>query len=319
MHHGRDQKVASLSLRTIRAALVLTRARNTFFNPDRFSGAKARKRRPTDSRPTRWLSSNVQISRDDLGGWPVYVITPSEPKGRAQGESRGEILFLHGGGYALEINAAQWRFAATLARRTGRRVTVPIYPLTPEHTYRDVFPTLLGIYGRIQEHALAGGAEHGSPVAVIGDSAGAGMALALVQAIPLALRPADLILLSPWLDAVLADPSIDALSRTDALLNPEHLRALGAFFAAPDDPGIAQVSPINGPLNDLGRLLVFAGTRDLLHLDARRLERLVQAAGGHIDYREYPGMIHDWMLFPVPEARDVLNVITLQLTADGID
>ena len=312
-HHGSDQPVTSLSLRMIRAALVLTRARNTFFNPDRFSGPSARRRRPTDSRPPRRLSSGARISRDDLDGWPVYIITPSAPQGRAPRESRGEILFLHGGGYALEINAAQWRLAATLARRTGRTVTVPIYPLTPEHTYRDVFPTLLRVYGRMHEHARAVGPQHVAPVAVIGDSAGAGMALALVQAISLALRPTDLILLSPWLDAVMADPAIDVLGRTDALLSPEHLRTLGAFFASPDDPGIPQVSPINGPLNDLGRLLVFAGTRDLLHLDARRLERLVRAAGGSIDYREFVGMIHDWMLFPIPEARDVLKVIVQRL------
>jgi monoterpene epsilon-lactone hydrolase len=257
----------------------------------------------------------VQIARDDLDGWPVYVITPASKKARGQVRSRGEILFLHGGGYALEINSAQWRFAATLAQRTGRTVTVPIYPLTPEYTYRDVFPTLLRVYDRIHEQARAGGAGPAGPIAVVGDSAGAGMALALVQMLPVARRPTDLILLSPWLDAVLADPEIDVLGRTDALLNPDHLRALGAFFAAPDGPGIPQVSPINGPLNDLGRLLVFAGTRDLLHLDARRLERLVQAVGGSVDYREYPGMVHDWMLFPVPEARDVLKVIIQRLAA----
>jgi monoterpene epsilon-lactone hydrolase len=295
----------------IRAALLLSRARNTFFNPDRFSGPSARKRRPSDSLPPRWLGRAVQVSRDDCDGWPVYVISPSPAKGRSRGE--GEILYLHGGGYALEINAAQWRFAAALARRTGRTVTVPIYPLTPEHTYRDVFPTLLGVYGRLHDRAWAGGEEYAAPVAVTGDSAGAGMALTLVQMLSVSRRPSDLILLSPWLDALLADPAIDALRRTDALLNPNHLRTLGTFFAAPDDPGIAEVSPINGPLNDLGRLLVFAGTRDLLHLDARRLERMVLAGGGDIDYREYEGMIHDWMLFPVPEARDVQKVMAQRL------
>lgn len=139
------------------------------------------------------------------------------------------------------------------------------------------------------------------------------MALALAQAMPHAIRPADLILLSPWLDAVLADPAVDVLGRTDALLNPEYLRVLGTLYAAPQPPGVPEVSPINGPMTGLGRLLVFAGTRDLLHLDARRLVRLVQDAGGTIDYREYDGMIHDWMLFPVPEARRVLEAVTQRL------
>lgn len=281
---------------------MLAGIRNIFLNPKRFGAAAEDNRGTPSSHPSSRLEKTASVTREDLDGWPVFVI-------RAGSGGGGELLYLHGGGYALDANAAQWRFAFALARRTGRAVTVPLYPLTPRHTHNDVFSTLRRIYDRIEERAGA------SRVAVAGDSAGAGMALALVQSMPLVQRPADLVLLSPWLDAVLSDSRADVLSRTDALLNAAHLRTLGALYAFPDDPALPRVSPINGPMQDLGRVLVFAGTRDLLHLDARRFVGLVHAAGGQVDYREFEGMIHDWMLFPIPEARPVLDAITHHLSA----
>jgi monoterpene epsilon-lactone hydrolase len=197
-----------------------------------------------------------------------------------------------------------WNLIGRLAELTDRTVTVPIYPLIPEHSYHDVFPTLLRLYQQ------AAADQDVDRLAVIGDSAGAGMALALVQSLPAGIpRPGDLILLSPWLDATMTNPDIIAIAPRDPLLNAAHLKTLGHLYALPDPPSVPWVSPINGPLDDLGRVTVFTGTRDVLNPDAQRLKRLAAEHGTGIVLREYPGMFHDWVLTPIPEAKRVITEI----------
>jgi epsilon-lactone hydrolase len=297
----------SVTSRAVAAVLPLTGLKGRVLNPAQFAGPSAKPRKPGAHRPPKSVARHVAIATREVEGWPVYAVTPQA------GGAEGGILYLHGGGYVKEILPATWRFIGRLAENTGRTVTVPIYPLAPEHTYRDVFPTLLTVY----EQAAAG--QDADRFAVIGDSAGAGMALALVQSLPdTSARCGDLILLSPWLDATMTNPGIAAVDRRDLALNTEHLKALGIMYARPDPPSVPQVSPINGPMGDLGRVTLFTGTRDVLNPDARRLRELAAAAGVDIAFREYEGMLHNWMLAPVlPEARAVLKEIAAALSRNG--
>jgi acetyl esterase/lipase len=110
-----------------------------------------------------------------IDGFPVYEVTPRLAGSRPL---NGHLLYLHGGAYLLDlIPALYWPVIARLANTLRRTVTVPIYPLAPEHTYRAVFPLLLRIYGRILDNHPS------SSVVFAGDSAGGGMALALCHAL----------------------------------------------------------------------------------------------------------------------------------------
>jgi acetyl esterase/lipase len=296
--------VPSAASRLVSVWLRLSGVKRRMFDPKRFAGPSARARKRDAHRPPRSLARHLTVDRLDFEGWPCYVLKPRS------GGAAGRIVYLHGGAYAAEIIAPHWRFVARLAEVTDRIVTVPIYPLTPEHDHLEVFPTLLRLF------AMAA-SEHGAErLALMGDSAGAGMALALVQSLPPGSpRPGDLILLSPWLDVTMTHPDIAAIARRDVVLDPEHLKVLGRFYAGPDEPSVAQVSPINGPLTDLGRVALFTGTNDVLHPDARRLHDLAARSGTDIAFYEYDGMFHDWMLAPIPEARRVRSEIVEMLRA----
>ncbi|MEV0714756.1 alpha/beta hydrolase [Asanoa sp. NPDC050611] len=241
------------------------------------------------------------VERRDFAGWPVYRITPRT------GESTGELLYLHGGGYVAPIHTVHWDFVARLAGMTGRAVTLPDYPLTPAHNHRDVFPVLGRLYEKVAE-----GETSSSSFTVMGDSAGATMGLALVQSLPYNRRPGNLILMSPWLDATLTNPEIPAIQPTDPMSTVSGLTELARMWAGPDDLATPELSPINGPLDRLGRVTVFAGSRDILTPDARRLAELATgAAGTNLVLREYEDMTHTWMLTqPGPAADAVLAEIT---------
>src|SRR5690606_8098168 len=67
-----------------------------------------------------------------LEGWPVYEILP-------RGIAPGRLVYLHGGAYCFEITSYHWDLIAELAERLAVQVTVPVYPLAPEHGYDDIF------------------------------------------------------------------------------------------------------------------------------------------------------------------------------------
>lgn len=73
-------------------------------------------------------------------------------------------------------------------------------------------------------------------------------------------------------------------------------------MAGDEDPASPHLSPLYGPLQGLGRLTVFIGTRDLLLADCRALRDRAAAQGVDIEMHEATGMIHVWPLLPVKQA-----------------
>lgn len=147
---------------------------------------------------------------------------------------------------------------------------------------------------------------------LMGDSAGGGFALALLQKlrndnIPL---PERTILLCPWLDITLNNPDIDPIDRHDPFLGRESLQQAGKLYAGGDDPTHYMLSPINGPLEGLGKISVFAGSGEILVADTRKLKSIAASKGIDIDYHEYADMIHTWMLLNFPESDKARRQIT---------
>jgi monoterpene epsilon-lactone hydrolase len=257
--------------------------------------------RPPTARPTRTMRQRLRVGWDTTGGCEVYRIAP---RNRA---STGHVLYIHGGAYIHDITAAHWRFIARMAEATGLTFTVPLYPLAPVHTCADASRAVTAVYrDLLDEHS-------GSPVAVMGDSAGGGLSLSLAMQLRDAGLPPPrcLVLLSPWLDVTMSDPSQASIERSDVMLMRPGLKAAGRWYAgawAPRDP---RVSPLFGELGGLPPVLMFCGSHDILVADARRLaERVVREGPGQdipgrldLTYHEEPGLMHVYAILPLPEAR----------------
>ena len=69
------------------------------------------------------------------------------------------------------------------------------------------------------------------------------------------------------------------------------------------------MSPVYGSLKNLAPLSLFIGTRDILYPDCRKLREKATAESVRINYREYEGMVHNWMLGPMPEAKQAIEEI----------
>jgi len=135
---------------------------------------------------------------------------------------------------------------------------------------------------------------------VSGDSAGGGLALALV----LSLRdegqelPAGCILLSPWLDLGRDRRAVPDLVRQDILLSPDWLDACARAYAAPAVWADHLVSPLGAATSGLPPLLIQAAAGELLAPDAELLAASASASGVDVTYTRWPRMWHDFVLQP---------------------
>jgi acetyl esterase/lipase len=251
---------------------------------------KVRRQRLTRSyEPPQELSRSYDVTREDVEGLPCYTVRPRR-------DTAGRVLYLHGGGFVFEMTKHHWGFAGRLAARLDAAVTVPIFPLAPEHTCLDAYPALTALYAKLRR------AE--GPLTVMGDSTGATIALVLAQTVH-EQGPDHLVLISPLVDATLSNPGIPAIR--DPWLSVAGLRAGARGWAGAVDLADPRVSPLHGTFDGLGPTTIFTGTRDICHPDIRLLrERLIEQ-GVEVHYVEGPGLIHVFPLLPVPEAGRALE------------
>lgn len=225
------------------------------------------------------------------------------PKNGRAGDTH--ILYLHGGAYVQSFLIFHWWFIAMLVKKLNCTVTAPDYPLAPKHTYKESFDMLRELYARLLTTTDSGN------IIFMGDSSGGGFALAMAQQLRSiqSAQPAQIILLSPWLDITLSNPLIEKVDAIDLFLGIEALREVGKLYAGDTSADHYLLSPINGPLKGLGKISVFIGTRDILLADARKLASLAASRGIAINYHEYIGMIHVWMFLNFPESRQARRQI----------
>ncbi|WP_308379524.1 alpha/beta hydrolase [Streptomyces sp. ISL-43] len=284
----------SLRSRALSVALIAAGRRRRFGSAEavRIRVAESA-RRPASHLPPRSLGRIAEVSRTFVGAWPVYDVSPAGTEPAAQ------VLYLHGGGYINELVRPHWSLIRTLVTQAHARVVVPAYILAPRGTADRTVPVAADLLSGL----IAGGGAGGT--VLIGDSAGAGLALAAAQRLRdgSGAQPSRIVLISPWLDVSMSHPDQAAIEAGDPMLARPGLREAGRLYAgnlAVDDP---RVSPLHGSFAGLAPLTVFTGTRDVLTTDSRELLRRARAAGAEVEFHEEPGLPHVYPLLPVPEGR----------------
>ena len=232
----------------------------------------------------------------DAGGVAAALVTvpPSRPD--------RHLLYLHGGGFvsgsARLVRHLTWRLAAA----ARAQLLAVDYRLAPEHP----FPAALDDAAAAYRWLLAGGADPARP-AVIGDSAGGGLALSLLLRLRDENRPlpAAAVVISPWLDLALGGQSLTSNAAADPMLNPAMLPSLVALYLDDADPRLPYASPLYGDPAGLPPVLLQVGSDEILRDDAVRMGERLSAAGGEAVVEIWPRMPHDWHLFAaiLPEAR----------------
>lgn len=246
------------------------------------------------------LGRGVEVTLTKMGGWPVYYTAPSSGH-----EGRNYVMFLHGGGFINEIVPAHWRFVGRLTRKARVCCVVPIYPLAPAATAKDVVPATGELLRMLLEDAGP------AKVTVVGNSAGAGLALAACQWLRDRghRQPSGLVLISPAADASVGRPEQVAIAARDPIQDIPGIVEAGRLYAGELDVGHPFVSPLNGGFRSLAPMLIFSGTRDLLYPDSVDLAARARAVGVPVELHLLRDQPHNYALMPTPEGRQARAII----------
>jgi epsilon-lactone hydrolase len=263
------------------------------------------------------VPDDVLVTEVNAGGVPAHWLTaPGTDADRV-------LLFLHGGGFELGSLRSDGELAARLGRAGGMRVLLPEYRLAPEHPFPAAIDDVLAAWRWLS----AGQGLSASSVAVAGDSAGGGLAVALLVAARDAgeALPAAAVLMSPTVDLTSSGASMTERVEQDPFSTPAMLRQFAADYLAGTDPKTPLASPLFAALAGLPPLLVQVGTADLLLSDSERLAAAAAAAGVDVTLEIGEGLPHVYqILLGTPEAAEATERIgkflrTRVLTRQSID
>ena len=240
-----------------------------------------------ESRAPEEIKIDCNIEIEEFIGRKVFIITPKNTQ-----KTNKVILYLHGGSYVAETSNNHWKFLEKIVNDTGVTVILPDYPLTPKYTYKDVFTMITSLYKEVIEEVDI------NNLILMGDSAGGGMALALLERIgeENIVLPSETILISPWVDVRLENPKIDEVQKRDTDLNKDSLKLAGVAYSGEDGMDNYLVNPIDGDLSKLKNVTILTGTDDILNPDIDILQEKAKKVNVNIDVKEYEGAGHIWII-----------------------
>jgi monoterpene epsilon-lactone hydrolase len=220
------------------------------------------------------------IRREDttLGGRRAEKSTPRRPS------TVRVLLYLHGGGYIVGSPRTHRALAAHLAEAAGCAVFALDYRLAPEHPYPAALDDAEAAF-----HALAAEFDE---VAVGGDSAGGGLAVALAIRLHAAggRTPTALGLISPWIDLTGEHGIVDH----DDMLKRTWSDACAAAYAG--GRPVAGLVPAVDDLSGLPPTIIHVGDTEMLRPDSEWLAAGLRSAGVPVELEIIPRMWHEWHL-----------------------
>jgi len=161
------------------------------------------------------LPDDVSTAPGELGGVPaVTVQTPGS-------DPTAVLLYSCGGAYALGSAPDSVGLAADVARRTGARAISVECRLAPENPFPAAVDDAVAAY-----RALLDDGTPSSRIALVGESAGGGLAVATLVALKAAglPQPSCTAVFSPWADLTVSGDSMLSKADVDPALTPQGMR-----------------------------------------------------------------------------------------------
>jgi acetyl esterase/lipase len=233
----------------------------------------------------------------------VGVTWLTSPKTRRRGRL---ILYLHGGAYIFGTAHSYATGLLNLAEQTGMRVLGINYRLAPETPFPGGLEDCKTVY-----HWLLRQGYDPKDIVVLGESAGGGLALAMM----LSLRdegapmPAAMVLLSPWADLSRSGDTDITLAPHSTLCWDTQLAAAVKAYVGKEDPRNPLISPVYAEYTGMPPMLIHAGTREILLSDATRVNHQALKAGVAVTLDVWDGMFHVHQHSGLPESHEALDDI----------
>jgi len=255
-------------------------------------------------RPVGWPERRKRL--DEVGAvWPIaddVDVTAVDVNGvlgeysivRGSDPSR-VLMFFHGGGYCSGSIRSHRRLVTEAGRAARMRTLAVGYRLAPEHAFPAAYDDALTAWRFLRNQGIAA-----PQIAIGGDSAGAGLTVALISRLRDAHEelPACAWLISPWTDLTMSGSTLMSKAAVDPLIHKEYLNELAnAYLTAGMDRKDPRVSSLYADFGNFPPMLIQIGSDETLLDDATRLAARAGAADVAVTLEIWPRMIHAWPLW----------------------
>jgi epsilon-lactone hydrolase len=226
----------------------------------------------------------VDYTETDAGGVLALWATP---KGCA--ESR-VLLCAHGGGYAVASMYTHRKVYAHVAKAIGCRALIVNYRRAPENIHPGPVDDMVTAYQWLLRQGIE--PKH---IALIGDSAGGGLAVTTIlrareKGLPL---PAATMPLSPWLDMAAGGETFESNREKDVLVTRDVIAVMaGMFLGEGGDRKHPLANALHADLRGLPPMYIQTGADEALLSDSQDLAALARKSGVDVTLEVVPEMQH---------------------------
>jgi acetyl esterase/lipase len=217
------------------------------------------------------------------------------------------VVYFHGGAYVLGSAAAYRNLVGQIAARAKVAIFIADYGLAPEHPFPAAVNEAAAIYRGLAASGM-------SKLVIAGDSAGGGLALALLQSVSSAAndetvpKPLAAVVMSLWADLASTGESMETRAESDPILTRDALNQAAQLYLGNKDRHDPKASPLYGEVTGLPPVMFHVGEDEILLDDSRRFANRIEAAGGVAQLHIWEGMTH---VFP--------SNVSLQAAKDALD
>lgn len=217
----------------------------------------------------------------------------------------GVLLYLHGGAYVFGSAHTHRKLVAKLAADNGLTAYSVSYRRAPEHPFPAAIDDAFTAYQALLDKGIAP-----RKIIVAGDSAGGGLALALLhrildKSLP---KPRNLIAFSPFTDQTLTSDSLVENAECEAMLPVERIEEMRAMYLAGgyENP---LASPLFGAFTGAPPVFLCVGTTEILRDDTILMAKKLRASGVDVTIDIGENLPHVWPFFHgfLPEANATLK------------
>lgn len=252
----------------------------------------------------------------------LYDIVPKiNVNGSDPGKLRGNIYYFAGGAFQSPPTSDHWKFGNELGRRLRSAgccdvvVTLVSYPLAPNSPAPVALPHLQHLYRKL----LADAWEQGRQLLLMGDSAGANIALSIaiqgVEEDPMGPHASAVFAICPAVDLSHDNPESFAIDSKDPILRIKHVIDFANVWRADWDAKDPRISPLFADLTKLAGVITVHGITaglDVLGPDGKKFREKCETSGVRGEWMNWEKQMHCFTMtwqYGFPESKKAMNWI----------
>lgn len=205
------------------------------------------------------LIPEIRFDKITISNTNVELTFPGKVK------SNDVLLYIHGGGFIMGCPEGVRDIVSFFCNKMGIKGYSPDYRLAPQYAFPAALEDCYNTYIHLLDNHVK------SKIYVMGDSAGANLALALVQKLIEEGKklPCKIVVLSPPTD--LTEPNIFDNSELDIITGNLDIKQIMEWYAPGEDLRNPLLSPIYASLDNFPPIYISAGTDEVLFQDSMKL------------------------------------------------